>query len=197
MSYMLIAQRISEARREKGISQEELAELVEVTRQTVSRWETGEGAPNAEYVKKLCEVFSMSADELLFGVSEADGDKTSSPPQLYAEEAVSESSAEAMNAEEAVSAPLAEAAKEEDKRPKRGLRIFRNTILFGFLSLLALIFGTAIVVVVSAKLSEKGLETVYSISFGDIPLLILIVATIGFVFVVAVAIYFILKNRNK
>ncbi len=197
MSYMLIAQRISEARREKGISQEELAELVEVTRQTVSRWETGEGAPNAEYVKKLCEVFSMSADELLFGVSEADGDKTSSPPQLYAEEAVSAPLAEAMNAEEAVSAPLAEAAKEEGKRPKRGLRIFGNTILFGFLSLLALIFGTAIVAVACIESSHYGLETEHSYTFSNVPYAVLAFAVIGLLFVVAIAVYFILKNRNK
>lgn len=44
---------IYQLRTEKGLSQEELAEKVFVTRQAVSRWETGETVPNTETLKLL------------------------------------------------------------------------------------------------------------------------------------------------
>ena len=44
---------ILELRTKKGMSQEELAEKVFVTRQAVSRWETGETVPNTETLKQL------------------------------------------------------------------------------------------------------------------------------------------------
>ena len=56
---------ISELRTKKGISQEELAEKVFVTRQAVSRWENGETTPNIETLKLLSEFFDVSIDTLL------------------------------------------------------------------------------------------------------------------------------------
>lgn len=50
---------------EKGLSQEELAERVFVTRQAVSRWETGETVPNTEALKLLSEQFGVSINALL------------------------------------------------------------------------------------------------------------------------------------
>ena len=52
-------------RTEKGLSQEELAEKVFVTRQAVSRWETGETLPNTETLKLLSEFFDVSINTLL------------------------------------------------------------------------------------------------------------------------------------
>ena len=52
-------------RMEKGLSQEELAERVFVTRQAVSRWETGETVPNTEALKLLSEQFGVSINALL------------------------------------------------------------------------------------------------------------------------------------
>lgn len=57
---------------EKGLSQEELAEKVMVTRQAVSRWETGETTPNVETLKLLSRLFDVSINTLL-----------GSPRQLY------------------------------------------------------------------------------------------------------------------
>lgn len=56
---------ISELRTKKGISQEELAEKVFVTRQAVSRWENDETTPNIETLKLLSEFFDVSIDTLL------------------------------------------------------------------------------------------------------------------------------------
>lgn len=52
-------------RTEKGLSQEELAEKVMVTRQAVSRWETGETTPNVETLKLLSRIYDVSINTLL------------------------------------------------------------------------------------------------------------------------------------
>ena len=56
---------ILELRMKKGLSQEELAEKVYVTRQAVSRWETGETVPNTETLKLLSKLFDVSINTLL------------------------------------------------------------------------------------------------------------------------------------
>lgn len=52
-------------RSEKGLSQDELAEKVFVTRQAVSRWENGETVPNTETLKLLSKLFDVSINTLL------------------------------------------------------------------------------------------------------------------------------------
>lgn len=54
-----------ELRSKKGLSQEELAEKVYVTRQAVSRWETGETVPGTETLKLLSKLFDVSINTLL------------------------------------------------------------------------------------------------------------------------------------
>ncbi len=56
---------IYELRTKNGLSQDELAEKVFVTRQAVSRWETGETVPNTETLKRLSELFNVSINTLL------------------------------------------------------------------------------------------------------------------------------------
>ena len=56
---------IQTLRLKKGLSQEELAEKVYVTRQAVSRWETGETVPNTETLKLLSKLFDVSINALL------------------------------------------------------------------------------------------------------------------------------------
>ena len=54
-----------ELRTKKGLSQEELAEKLFVTRQAVSRWENGETTPNTETLKLLSKLFDVSINTLL------------------------------------------------------------------------------------------------------------------------------------
>ena len=56
---------LHELRTKKGLSQDELAEKVFVTRQAVSRWENGETVPNVETLKLLSRVFDVSINTLL------------------------------------------------------------------------------------------------------------------------------------
>ena len=50
---------IAQLRAKKGLTQEELAEKVFVTRQAVSRWESGETTPNTETLKHLSRLFDV------------------------------------------------------------------------------------------------------------------------------------------
>lgn len=56
---------ILELRTQRGLSQDALAEKVYVTRQAVSRWETGETIPNTETLKQLSKLFDVSINTLL------------------------------------------------------------------------------------------------------------------------------------
>ena len=57
--------KIAELRKEKGISQEQLAEVLSTTRQAVSKWERGESYPDIDRLKELAVYFNVSIDYLL------------------------------------------------------------------------------------------------------------------------------------
>ncbi|MCK7486744.1 MAG: helix-turn-helix domain-containing protein [Bacillus subtilis] len=58
---------IAQLRKDKRITQTELADLLQVTNKAISRWETGEGYPDVSMLPKLAEVLEVSIDELLKG----------------------------------------------------------------------------------------------------------------------------------
>ena len=60
-----IANRLVEIRKKNGLSQDELAQKLFVTRQAVSRWENGETVPNTETLKLLSRFFDVSINTLL------------------------------------------------------------------------------------------------------------------------------------
>lgn len=62
---------LKQIRRERRLSQEELAEQLKVSRQAVSKWEQGNGYPEVETLLLLSEVLSVSLDRLMGGNTEA------------------------------------------------------------------------------------------------------------------------------
>ncbi len=62
---MKLGENILKLRKQQGLSQEQLGEKVDVTRQTISNWELGETAPNPEQLKLLSKALHVSIDELL------------------------------------------------------------------------------------------------------------------------------------
>ena len=64
---MTIGDRIAKYRRNQGLSQEELAEKLGISRQSVSKWERNESLPEADKIPLLAQVFSITTDELLTG----------------------------------------------------------------------------------------------------------------------------------
>lgn len=61
---MIIGNKILEFRKLNNLSQEQLAEKMNVTRQTISKWELGETSPDIEQSKKLSKIFNVSLDDL-------------------------------------------------------------------------------------------------------------------------------------
>ncbi len=51
----------------KNMTQEELAKLLNVSRQTISKWELNQGNPELNKIKEICNLFNCNSDELLFG----------------------------------------------------------------------------------------------------------------------------------
>ena len=62
---MILAEKIMEMRKKNGWSQEELAYQLGVSRQSVSKWESGASIPDLERILKLSEIFGVSTDYLL------------------------------------------------------------------------------------------------------------------------------------
>lgn len=65
---MDIGNKIYELRKNVGLSQEELGYKLNVSRQTVSKWETGQSLPELDKINGLCELFNLTADELIRNV---------------------------------------------------------------------------------------------------------------------------------
>lgn len=61
----MLGENIYKLRKLKELSQEELAEVIGVSRQTISNWELGETSPNPEQLKLLSKVLGVSVDELI------------------------------------------------------------------------------------------------------------------------------------
>lgn len=64
---MNMAERIQELRKQRGYSQEELAEKVGVSRQAVSKWESEQSMPDLDKIIALSEIFGVTTDHLLKG----------------------------------------------------------------------------------------------------------------------------------
>ena len=62
---MGLGNKLQSLRKKLNISQEQLAEQLNVTRQTISKWELEETTPDIKQAKKLSEIFQVSLDELL------------------------------------------------------------------------------------------------------------------------------------
>ena len=62
---MSFADNLIQLRKMNNLSQEELAEQIGVTRQTLSKYETGESLPDIEKCRQLADVFSVSIDDLI------------------------------------------------------------------------------------------------------------------------------------
>lgn len=67
---MLLAEKITELRKKQGWSQEELAQKLDISRQSVSKWESGGAMPDLDKIIKLSSIFGVSTDYLLKGEEE-------------------------------------------------------------------------------------------------------------------------------
>ena len=62
---MTFGEKLKKLRNEKGLTQDELAERIFVTRTAISKWENDKGYPNIDSLKQLSNLFEVSIDELI------------------------------------------------------------------------------------------------------------------------------------
>ena len=62
---MTLAEKLNEARRQSGLSQEQLAEKLSVSRSAIAKWESGKGMPDVENLKAIAKLLNVSVDYLL------------------------------------------------------------------------------------------------------------------------------------
>ena len=72
---MTIADRIQSLRKSKGMSQEELADAVGVSRQAVSKWESEQATPDLDKVVIMSDIFEVTTDYLLKGIEPVKNDE--------------------------------------------------------------------------------------------------------------------------
>ena len=96
-----IANRLLQYRKRMGLSQEELAEKIGVSRQAVSKWERAEAAPDTDNLIELSKIYGVTLDEMLCGKKEEAQEKAPEDPSETA-------------------APEAEPAEEIAEEPRQG-----------------------------------------------------------------------------
>ena len=69
---MTFGQKLQQLRRARGMSQEELAGQLSVTRQTISKWELDQSTPDLPYLTTISELFGVSTDYLIKETSSAE-----------------------------------------------------------------------------------------------------------------------------
>lgn len=63
---MTLGEKLQTLRRSRGLSQEQLAEILEVSRQAVSKWENGDSAPDLDRLRAICTYFGVTTDYLIW-----------------------------------------------------------------------------------------------------------------------------------
>lgn len=113
---MDIAKRIKTLRKNSALSQEEFAETLGVTRQSVSSWENGTTTPDVKIIAAMCERFGVTSDYLIFG------DKGGEEPIR----------------QESIKSDLTEQTNQENKKSKTK-RIVKQLILYLFLTIVGIV----------------------------------------------------------
>ena len=80
---MNIANRIQYLRKTKGMSQEELAYKIGVSRQAVSKWESEQSTPDLEKIIMMSELFEVTTDYLLKGIEPVNKNNRKTIHSLY------------------------------------------------------------------------------------------------------------------
>lgn len=83
-----IGERIYELRKQSNMSQGELADELDVSRQTISKWENDSSLPELDKIIRLCEVFDVSSDYILRGVADIGEEAEEKEPTVIKEKTV-------------------------------------------------------------------------------------------------------------
>lgn len=163
-----IGEKIYNLRKQKGLSQEELGFEIDVSRQTVSKWESNAMQPNLDNIKNLCTVFNVSLNYFI-------------DEDIASEVAADNGDIEEYQASESVN-------KKVNAPHKSGLFLclsIISTVLFILSSIICIIIGQ------TALTSNTGNDTITNFKFDISTFIICMIVTIIFL---SVAIIFWIKT---
>ena len=86
---MDLTERLAQARKARGLSQAEAAERLNVSRQAISRWETGTGMPTLDNLIQMSKLYQVSLDELVYGPGGAEAPEKAPESEVLTEESKS------------------------------------------------------------------------------------------------------------
>ena len=82
---MELTERLVEARKARGLSQADAAERLNVSRQAISRWETGVGSPSLDSLIQMSQLYGVSLNELVYGPETAQPREEMTEPEAQPE----------------------------------------------------------------------------------------------------------------
>ena len=184
MNSITIGEKIAKLRKEKGLTQSQLAEMISVSNKTISRWETGEGYPEISLLVPLAKALGVSTDYLLKDASD-EGAQTQSAAETAAESegASSETQTESMREEVPKQKHGERKAERFSLYPPQFVRCFRSLTIFNKVSfvtiglcILSLIISVILIMLnILPALAQLPLVSLIAIRVGVLS------AVIGFI----------------
>lgn len=184
MNSITIGEKIAKLRKEKGLTQSQLAEMISVSNKTISRWETGEGYPEISLLVPLAKALGVSTDYLLKDASD-EGAQTQSTAETAAESegASSETQTESMREEVPKQKHGERKAERFSLYPPQFVRCFRSLTIFNKVSfvtvglcILSLIISVILIMLnILPALAQLPLVSLIAIRVGVLS------AVIGFI----------------
>ena len=184
MNSITIGEKIAKLRKEKGLTQSQLAEMISVSNKTISRWETGEGYPEISLLVPLAKALGVSTDYLLKDASD-EGTQTQSAAETAAESegASSETQTESMREEVPKQKHGERKAERFSLYPPQFVRCFRSLTIFNKVSfvtvglcILSLIISVILIMLnILPALAQLPLVSLIAIRVGVLS------AVIGFI----------------
>ena len=184
MNSITIGEKIAKLRKEKGLTQSQLAEMISVSNKTISRWETGEGYPEISLLVPLAKALGVSTDYLLKDASD-EGAQTQSTAETAAESegASSETQTESMREEVPKQKHGERKAERFSLYPPQFVRCFRSLTIFNKVSfvtvglcILSLIISVILIILnILPALAQLPLVSLIAIRVGVLS------AVIGFI----------------
>lgn len=171
---MTTGQKIAALRKQKGLKQKELAEKLNVSRQTISYWETGAVFISADDLERLSIFFEVSMDYFVSAEQQQEESNIDLPEQQQEEAKVD------LPEQQQEMATTIEAKSKHKNRSK--------TVLVCLIAICTIVLIACISIGFIAFTSNQGLQTVQIYCFGDLALPVILFIGFIFIFVILISI---------
>ena len=171
---MTTGQKIAALRKQKDLSQRELAEVLEVSHQAISKWENEAAVPGADALKKLSKFFEVSMDYFVSAEQQQEESNIDLPEQQQEEAKVD------LPEQQQEIATTIEAKSKHKNRSK--------TALVCLIVICTIVLIACIPIGFIAFTSNQGLQTVQIYCFGDLALPVILFIGFIFIFVILISI---------